>query len=120
MGAAEIHAGEISCCICDHGYAAGLDQLSQCAGQPSSRRVSRRDLPGYGLQISCGPLGAVLHVQRLLKGISCVLCGLGEDLRRLGHPLHLRGISVVHLINNGIAWNTIICFLDIYFLTVLS
>lgn len=47
------------------------------------------------------------------KGVSRVLCGFGEDLRRLGHPLHLRGISVVHLVDNGIAWNTITCFLDI-------
>ena len=89
------------------------DELVRMCEAKGVLKVSRRDLPGHGLQIPCGPLGAVLHIQRLLKGVSRVLCGFGENLRRLGHPLHLRGISVVHLVDNGIAWNTITCFLDI-------
>ena len=113
MRTSKIHVGEISCCVCSHGYAAGLDQFPQCAGQPFRCRVSRQELLGHGFHIPFGLLSAALHIHRLPKGVSRVLCGLGEDLRRLGHPLYLRGTSVVHLVDNGIAWNTITCFLDI-------
>ena len=54
-------------------------------------------------------------VKRFFKGFTRVFRCIGKDLRRLGHSLHLCGISVVHLVNNGIAWNTITCFLDSYF-----